>query len=71
MSSSNDISNTGESLSSDTVPTSNIDRSDKYKYNPQVSDRLLHWHQIKSVRGACFTSAIEFSDLLVNVDVSI
>ena len=36
MSSINDISNTSKSLSSDTVPTSNIDRSNKYKYNPQV-----------------------------------
>ncbi|DBA69103.1 TPA: hypothetical protein ACH3X2_013107 [Trebouxia sp. C0005] len=35
MSSINDISNSDETLNSETVPTSNIDRSDKYKYNPQ------------------------------------
>ena len=36
MSSINDMSNTDASLNSDTVPTSNIDRSNKYKYNPQT-----------------------------------
>ena len=36
MSSINDMSNTDASLSSDTVPTSNIERSDKYKHNPQT-----------------------------------
>ena len=35
MSSINDISNSDEPLNSETVPTSNVDRSDKYKYNPQ------------------------------------
>lgn len=35
MSSINDISKSDEPLNSETVPTSNIDRSDKYKYNPQ------------------------------------
>ncbi len=35
MSSITDISNSDEPLNSDTVPTSNIDRSDKYKHNPQ------------------------------------
>lgn len=35
MSSINDISNTDASLNSETVPTSSIDRSDKYHYNPQ------------------------------------
>lgn len=36
MSSINDISNTDASLNSDTVQTSNIDRSDKHKHNPQT-----------------------------------
>ncbi len=35
MSSITDISNSDEPLNIDTVPTSNIDRSDKYKHNPQ------------------------------------